>query len=821
MITYRYPGVQPFSTQDKDLFFGRENEIRELSELIQLEKLVVLYGQSGIGKSSLLQAGIAPKLIKESNFMPIWVRIGSYVPSTDDSTPYLTPRESFRLRISLENQQITFLHKISESEESLWFHAKNRSLTNSETSGFLIIIDQFEELFTWPEEDISDFKLELAELLNLEMSDTFRQALQLKLKENRNVLSHQELDELYNNLTVKVVFGIRSDRLSLLNRISDVLPDVLRNCYELHPMTIEQGQLAITQPALLSGDFQSPIFTYSPKAIDAFLAYLSKGHQQKIEPFQLQILCQYVENYVEFSKDDYIELSDVGKLDEIYHNYYEGQIQSLGGPIIQEKASRLLEEGLIFEQEERRLSLFEGVIIQDYGLTKDQLQKLTRTRLLRTELDSKGGGFYEISHDALVGPILQAKKERIERETKIIADQEQKRQQQEREENLKKAWGKRIIAGGITLAGIALIAGFIAIFQNITLRNTLSNISSWSTTQIYFAHEMIESLQFGRAELLLNQAAELDPKNEEIKNAYLEIIYYFLEAGQINDVLHLDSNPVFQLAPKEIEPGIDTVSYLKEKLALLIEEDRLSDLQKKYYPEMVLVKGGEFQMGSMDSLLHEQPVHKVEVNDFEIGTTEVTVYQYGLFCLSSGRQMPAEPGWGMKGNNPIVLISWQDAVDYTKWLSEKTGKTYRLPKEAEWEYAARGGEMESNNTLMYSGSNIADSVAWYTINPEPYPGRNPNQTNPVGQKQANALGIYDMSGNVWEWCSDWYDATYYQYCVDKQIVLNPSGPDLGDSKVVRGGSWGAGPHFLRVSDRVRTVPDRKLDLLGFRVAADH
>ena len=827
-MSYRYPGIKPFTQKDQEIFFGREKEIKELSELIQLEKLIVLYGQSGIGKSSLLQAGIAPKIESEWNFSPIWVRIGSYIPQFDQhASSFLTPRESFRFRISSGNQSDSFLYKITSSDDSLWFHAKNRYLTQPESKGFLIFIDQFEELFTWPEKDIWDFKHELAELLNLEMSSSFRQALQLSQKENRNILSHEELNLLYEDLTVKVVFGIRSDRLNLLNRLNDVLPDILRNCYELHPLSIQQGQDAIMRPAQLEGEFNSRKFSYSPQAVDSFLLYLSKDKEKDIEPFQLQILCQYVESYVEDSQDDYIELTDIGKLDQIYHNYYDGQIHSLGDEGTQQKARKLLEDGLIFEKDKRRLSLFEGVIVRDYGLTVSQLQRLCQTRLLRSELDSRGGLFYEISHDALVAPILEARKERSAIEARILKEQEFQRKQAEREQGLKKAWNRRIRLGGIILMSIALIAGIVAIFQNFQLRQTLSNISFWAGTQVDYAHEMIASLQFERAQLLLTQAAELDPQNQRIRDAFLEILYYYVEADQIDKAKEINTfNKFIHFSLPSTIHRSDSLQLFRQKFSQFVGEDKLQKLEKRYYPEMVPVAGGTFFMGSNDSLAHEQPIHQVSVGNFELGKTEVTVFQYSLFCQSSGKKMPPPPGWGYQGDNPVVFVSWLDAVAYTEWLSNRSGKKYRLPTEAEWEFAARGGEPGWESGYIFSGSNNPDSIGWYkagTDSSEHEPSNsiiNPNRTQAVGQKLANSLGLFDMSGNVWEWCADWYSADYYQYCVDKNLVQNPLGPEKGSLKVVRGGAWGSEAHFLRVSDRVRAVPERQLELLGFRVAAD-
>jgi formylglycine-generating enzyme required for sulfatase activity len=157
--------------------------------------------------------------------------------------------------------------------------------------------------------------------------------------------------------------------------------------------------------------------------------------------------------------------------------------------------------------------------------------------------------------------------------------------------------------------------------------------------------------------------------------------------------------------------------------------------------------------------------------------------------------------------HPVIHVSWNDAVAYCEWLNELPAgqKGYRLPTEAEWEYAARGGE--HRDKYIYAGSDNIDEVAWYWDNSK-------MTTHPVGQKKANALGLHDMSGLVWEWCSDWYGADYYK----NSPADNPKGPASGSGRVVRGGSWGGYPQSCRVAYRDGLAPgDRSLNV-GFRLS---
>lgn len=216
--------------------------------------------------------------------------------------------------------------------------------------------------------------------------------------------------------------------------------------------------------------------------------------------------------------------------------------------------------------------------------------------------------------------------------------------------------------------------------------------------------------------------------------------------------------------------------------------------------EMVFVEGGTFQMGSNDGLGDEKPVHQVRLSDYYIGQTEVT---QELWQAVMGSNPSGSRNIGAK--NPVNEVNWNDCQKFIKKLNKLTKQNFRLPTEAEWEFAARGGN--KSRGYKYSGTDyFLESVAWYKDN-------SGDKVHPVGSKSPNELGLYDMSGNVWEWCTDWYGS----YPSSNQI--NPTGPSSGSNRVQRGGDYFSEAASCRSAYRSYSVPTSRLYInYGLRLA---
>ncbi len=276
-------------------------------------------------------------------------------------------------------------------------------------------------------------------------------------------------------------------------------------------------------------------------------------------------------------------------------------------------------------------------------------------------------------------------------------------------------------------------------------------------------------------------------------------------------------------------------------------------LMEKYYPVMLEVPGGEYYPGCVKpgdcldttivGVTQSHPDnYKAVLSRFRLARTETTFHQYGLFCAAVGRDIKDhQPSWGTDGDNPVVNVSWYNAVEYANWASVQLGyqpaytidslqkdtnnlnqyddlkwtlrpipgaNGFRLPSEAEWERAARGGARL--DTFIYSGNDDLDKVTWYYDNS--FLGST-KRSHPVAGKQPNALGLFDMSGNVWEWCWDWYADEY-----PAGPVADWRGPSKGNYRVLRGGSWNYIDDLSRVARRDSNYPLNWGYYYGFRLS---
>ena len=895
------------------------------------EQWLVLFGKSGLGKSSLLNAGLAPRLAQDDGMLPVFVRFHAWTEDRKE-TPLSIAGDLLNKK---SVQSSNWFTKLAGNDRSLWRFLKESQIAKSSDTGSrgstLLIFDQFEELFTFPQPAVEAFAKSLAEVFYTEIPERYRDALE----QNPKRLSESELRQLHEPLPLRVVTAIRTDRMALMHQLKPFLPGTLDECYELRPLSSAAAEEAVLNPAYDPGDFRTPRFDYEDDALDALLVFLSSGRKQDIESFQLQILCEHLEkNVVERANQQRIKANDLVDPAGILENYYLDKIGEITDPGSRLAARKLIEEGLIFEEEERRLTLFEGQIQRVWGVDAALLARLEDTHLLRREPSLRGGYTYELSHDTLVAPVLKAKAKRIaeEREKIVILENTRKeeermlrekaeraeieRQRAEEAEQLrneaikgrKRARAFAWLAGVVALLGLGLgVFAYMQSFKAFTAsrlaqekaveamrysaiadsanslalenlsiaqmeeakaRGALEQVEREKNATEAQRQQAIQNLMIAekqgaiaRQALSAQQATLAEIAQRTIRDAQIQIYRLDYEAALVtlksatdlsanpDDVV----NPLFEIAFFFAETGrldrargvLDTAIRLQNRdLSIIQKLTRLTDfrnafkalnprlfdeLNARYFPSMLAIPGGTFTFGG-DENDDEKPSHKVTLSNFRISSTEITWWQYNLFRAATGME---KPGWNVDGDNPVVNVNWYDAILYTNWLSIRQGlepvytidsiardtqnlrdfddlkwsvlliqnaNGYRLPTESEWEYAARAGA-----NFSFSGGDNLDSVAWYYAN-------GANRTRPVAVKHPNAFGLYDMSGNVWEWCWDWY-GNYAQ-----SNIMNPAGPEMGSSRLLRGGSFDSYANSCRVSARNSNNPSIKNVYTGFRVA---
>ncbi len=815
-MTTRYPGIRPFERNDRSVFFGRDGDIEQLGRFIRLEKFVVLNGKSGLGKSSLLNAGVIPEL-ENLDYDLHTIRLGAYDPTR--RAELNSPFETLYSRLKGE---ASYLGDHLPLEDTIWTQAKHRQLLGKSGKGLVLVMDQFEELFTWPPPEFEHFKSEFAALVNLQMPPQLANYLRNTPLET---FTEAQWEEIYSPLNIKVVMAIRSDRLALLNQLTDELPDILGKIFELKPLDRESARSAILLPARQEGDFSSKPFGYSLTTQEAILDFLSDDYQGRVESFQLQLVCQYIEDFVvpKEAEGFEVQFNSLPPLEEIFSNYYNRQIQGIGKARDQRNVRRFIEEGLILEEEERRLSVFEGVIRRRYGIDKKLLEQLVVSRLIRAEPLIGGGYSYELSHDTLVPPILESKKAR-----KLKSQQRRWA-----------TWGGVSI---IVMMGLILTALWINGLRVDAVKalEALQEANQRRLERLIVRFPvLINELEFDDAEDLVLEALNISVSPKLSLSAASELMYFYCEAEKTSKAwtIYQAAQSLYEDSDQE---GTDSLQILKNYLSRVNTPESLQKIQIKYYPKMTAVTGGTFWMGddARDSLLvtkeglddlRQIDLREVSIADFYIGETEVTVLQYRLYCEATNRDMPKTTPWGLLGDNPIMRMNWMNAIGYANWLSDKNGLNpvytilgdrakdvrvdhgangYRLPTEAEWEFAAGGGNLgrtDGRKNTIFAGSDDVDLVAWHKFN-------SVSRTHPVRQKKPNELGLHDMAGNVREWCQDWYEESL------QGPVKDPKGPETGLEKILRGGVWRSPLSHCRISRRGYDPPTYNGSGIGFRLA---
>lgn len=604
----RYPGIQPFTANDRHLFCGRDREIKDLCHLVVLNRIVVLFGKSGTGKSSLLQAGVAP-LLGEWFLQPLFIRLkNTNIEPEKQVYQYLT-----------EGNYIPEMPK----NLTLWEYFKEFDyLYAGESYTPVVVFDQLEELFTlYNAPQRQQFIVQLADLINGHIPHVVQQQIKADIAANPQ-LSINEIAKREASPKVKIILSIRSDFLYLLDRLSDAIPAILRCRYELFSLNKKAAQRAIEYPAQLTNhELLAPPFTYSQAAIDNILNTLSgknisepntensteasqqtiglDKNESEIEAFQLQLLCRHIEDLIIAQKIPlqtpyYIvkpELyGNTFGIQQILSNFYTQTLQKFSDQTdgnnalsLRQRVQNMIQEALL--NNKRRIMQAEDYLCDKYQLTPHILAQLNNLRLLRKE-NLKNAAYYEISHDTLIKPIVK------EYEKQQIAEKEQRETQEkirlraEREamqRALSKERRRKTILGALLLLSICAFISALFAWRYSQQKERESQAN-------YYASQALRNQNYTTQAIALADTACKWQQTPLALSSYWQSHYAYQWLWR--DTLYYP--PTYVTQPPPIVPNAKELHWRgTNKLRLFIANNQANELDNTvhiYTPEGKLIK---------------------------------------------------------------------------------------------------------------------------------------------------------------------------------------------------------------------------------------
>lgn len=524
----RYPGLRSFGAGQKAIFFGRDGEIRDLFQLVSIEQIILLFSKSGLGKSSLLEAGLSPKL-QETGFQPIRIRFQPQKSDTDQTVSTQTPLQivldelanqfdkAFLDLQNPSNQSSAAVESSTSSKDLAYVSYDKGSYTSNQRVPYwpeneydptspcagwenklweqvkmlrfpkgripVLIFDQFEEFFDYPLPDQQAFLSQLAELLHDQPpSRIINWLLDLPIRSRT-----ADTITWSQQPPIKCIFAIRSDRLFEMHKMKSIIPLIMRNRYELLPLEDNNARQAIDQPAKVDGDFSSPKFRFDEDAREEIITVLSHNASNQencaIESSQLQIVCNYAEELIKakaaanqplvVTKDD---LTKTKPVRQILNDFYHTQLQSIGSPEEIELVRPILEQLVVNHQ---RVALAKSRMEELLTGHEDLIEKLETARIIRPE-ETHLGTTYELSHDTLIQAVEKDALMRQQQKAQQLLEQErQQREEQFRQQQLelneerKQKMRSRVLA--VLFFVLLLIGGFF-LYQVIRLRGTAINL---------------------------------------------------------------------------------------------------------------------------------------------------------------------------------------------------------------------------------------------------------------------------------------------------------------------------------------------------------
>jgi formylglycine-generating enzyme required for sulfatase activity len=769
-----YPGLRPFEAYEWSIFFGRERMIDEVMERLVAHRVVMIHGSSGSGKSSLVRAGVLPKLARQHLRAGAAWRTCSIRPSGGP----LWNLANELARLEGRGEDIERVGQIigQFSQRGATLSAVAASLKNGAGRRLCILIDQFEELFRFEKET------------SREESELFVDLIvrnDVRADENKDAV-----DSAKQSASVHIILTIRSEFLGECARFDGLAEAINRTQYLVPRMDNEGLMRAIRRPAQLYGG------EVSVELAERLIVEVA-GREDELPLIQhgLMFLWNAASNQSPSGGKIALEaaaLESKGGLAKLLSGHADAVVDAVAPDAERRDAVERLFRALTDLNVEgiaiRRPQAFRDLVsVTQIG--KDELRAVIDA--LRDDEVSfltpyppqpiDDGTPIDISHEALI------------RCWNRLADPQD-------------GWLKREFDDGLVWRSLLVEAkGFEANKNHVLSPATTDERWAW-----WRERKLNSSLaeRYGGGMALVEQLLAASHRySRRIRHQRYALIGTLL--------LISGAGIAYAIATNLVRLQLWTDLYVR-RTVLPIEAERalkpLEHLQEcSKCPEMVVIPAGAFMMGSPEDEKgrheDESPRHRVTIDKpFAVSKTVVTFEQWDACYELGGCRKLEDAGWG-RGTRPAINLTWYDAKDYAKWLSEVTGKNYRLLSEAEWEYGARAG----SETAYYWGDEIGTGNAhcygcgsrWDT-----------HRTAPVGSFPPNAWGLYDMAGNVDQWVQDCWHEDYNGAPPDGSAWKG----DCASGRVSRGGNYFSGPESLRAANHYAGVPDFRWNALGLRVA---
>ena len=787
-----YRGLLYFREEDAPFFFGRQAAIHQLHEAIQQHRFLAVVGASGSGKSSVVRAGLIPQLRQEKG--TTW-EVTTLFPG-DEPLKALARAVSPLLEPDTmdEIDRLVTINKLADAfaKHDVSLHDAGLRILDKQagTNRLLLVIDQAEELYTVAKDEQQRRRF-IDELLDASERGSWTVMLTLRGDFVGKALSYRPL----------------SDRLQGAQ-------------VNLGPMTRDELEQAITAPA------RQVALSFADGLVARILDDVGDepGHLPLLE-FVLKRLWEDRQG-PELSHQAYDAMSGLQgavaeKAEEVF-----GKLTALEQAAVKRVFLQVVRAGETGEDTRRRAA------ISEIGpAAMEVVKKLADERLLVTNRAMAGEETVEVSHEALICQ-WQRLQEWLKEDREFLLWRERLR-------GRVNEWEHNTQDDGTLLRGALLVEAQRWLSQK---PDMLTDEQQSYIRRSIEARERAIQAEQQRAEHELAQAkrlAEEAAKREEAERARAAAAEQAQKAAE-------EAQQAEQARAQEAERAREAEARRAEaaerarrrqrqfSLALLslflagwivtwlwqkgyTVDQALLKIQSVFVsihvsPQMVEIPAGTFQMGDVEGVGESwrNPVHPVTIKPFRLGKYEVTFDEYDRFAIETGRDLPNDQKWG-RGQRPAINVSWDDAKAYAAWLSKEMGQHYRLPAESEWEYAARSGAKQE----AWAGTSSESQLGEYAV----FLDNSGSRTAEVGTEKPNELGLYDLSGNVWEWVDDCAHATYIEAPQDGTAWLETNGGNCG-ARVIRGGAWLSDPGYLRVSYRFRGGPDFRDNDIGFRLAQD-